>query len=69
MNTLNEVIERHAAYEEGYEAGKEAGKREVLLQLQSEIHQIAINARANNNESRYDMLNDIDNIISKMLEG
>ena len=68
-NWLTEVIAREAAYDKGYEAGRQA----ALLEVQSELHEVALHSRANDYESRYEnlviMLSDVDKVITKMLEG
>ena len=57
----------------GYAEGYRAGKQYTLLELQSKFHEVALNSRANNDESRYEnfvlMLSEVDRIINKMLEG
>lgn len=62
-------ILREAAYAAGYRAGKQ----ETLLKLQSELHEAALESRANDYESRYEnlvlMLSEVDEVINKMLEG
>ena len=57
----------------GYAEGYRAGKQYTLLELQSRLHEAALNSRANDYESRYEnlvlMLSEVDQIINKMLEG
>lgn len=56
----------------GYAEGYRAGKQYTLLELQARCHEVALNSRANDNESRYEnlvlMLSEVDQIINKMLE-
>lgn len=56
------------AYSEGYVAGRQ----EALLKVQAELANIAVESRANRNESRPEnfviMLSDVDKLIYKMLE-
>lgn len=65
---LNDIKAYRTAYSEGYEAGIQA----ALLQIQSKLHEVARNSRANDYEYRYEnlvvMLSDIDKTINKMLE-
>ena len=56
----------------GYAEGYRAGKQCTLTELQSKLHEAALNSRANDDESRYEnlvlMLSEVDQIINKMLE-
>ena len=56
----------------GYAEGYRAGKQYTLMELQSRLHEAALNSRANDDESRYEnlvlVLSEIDQIINKMLE-
>lgn len=56
---------------EGYADGYRAGKQYTLLELQSRCHEVALNSRANDYESRYEnlvlMLSEVDKIINEML--
>ena len=65
---LVEAIARRTAYSEGYAAGRQ----ETLLRVQSELAEVALNSRANNNETRPEnlviMLSDVDKVIYKMWE-
>lgn len=65
---LNNIKASMAAYSEGYAAGWQ----EALLKVQSELADVAVNSRANRNESRLEnlviMWSDVDKVINKMLE-
>lgn len=56
----------------GYAEGYRAGKQYTLLKVQSELADVALNSRANKNESRPEnlviMWSEVDQIINKMLE-
>lgn len=56
----------------GYAEGYRAGKQYTLLKVQSELADVALNSRANKNESRLEnlviMWSEVDQIINKMLE-
>lgn len=63
-----DYISSSTGYAEGYRAGKQC----TLIELQSRLHDAALNSRANDYEFRYDnlvfMLSKVDQIINKMLE-
>ncbi len=71
MSNLKHMLEVSSAAKEAYAAGHAAGKSETLLRVQSELSEVALKSRANDNESRYEnlvvMLSDIDKLINKML--
>ena len=56
----------------GYAEGYRAGKQYTLMELQSRLHDAALDSRANDYGSRYEnlvlMLSEVDQIINKMLE-
>ena len=59
---------KNGDYSEGYKAGKQV----ALLQVQSDLHDIALNSQANYNEVRYEnlvvMLSDVDKVIKEIFE-
>ena len=69
---MNDILNNIKASMTAYSDGHAAGWQEALLKVQSELHEIAVNSRANRNESRPEnlviMLSDVDKVIYKMLE-
>lgn len=68
---MNEMLNAARACMTAYSEGYAAGKQETLLRVQSELHHIALNSRANSNQTRPEnlviMLSDVDKVVDKML--
>lgn len=69
---LSALKEARTINRTAYSEGHAAGWQEALLKVQSELAEVAINSRANKNESRPEnlviMWSDVDKVICKMLE-
>ena len=69
---LSALKEARTINRTAYSEGHVAGWQEALLKVQSELADVALNSRANKNESRPEnlviMWSEVDQIINKMLE-
>lgn len=69
---MSDLLKIAIAEKNAYSNGYATGRQEVLLKVQSELAEVALNSRANEYESRYEnlivMFSDIDKVINKMLE-